>query len=201
MKFIVLDKDVDKDVGENFDPKALGLIVQGASDAGLLFASASGVIPEGCREATSEEVQQSHLYQARKNALNTQREAAITSGVEVADIGVFDTDQDAQLRVAGALMLSMLPIVRSMYSVMYSQAEANGDTEAMEALSAARTALQVPWILQDNSTKVLGFDDFKIIGPAVSEHVAAQAHEARAKKDAALESIMNPPAEAEETEA
>lgn len=196
MKFTVLDKDVS----EGFDPKAQGLIAQGACDAGLLFASASGVIPEGCREATSEEVQQSHLYKARKNALNTQREDAITSGVEVADIGTFDTDQDAQLRIAGALMLSMLPIFRSMYGVMYSRAEAEGDTETMDTLSAARTAFQVPWVLKDNTRTTLGFDEFKIIGPAVSQHVAEQVHTARAKKDSALQSILNPVSEEEEAE-
>lgn len=186
MKLILLLAAAD-----DFNPSELGLIPQGGCDDGLLFLSQSNVVPDGFREALPAEVEQSSMYKARKKSLNAIRDVNISDGADVPGLGVFDTDMTAQLRQTGALLLATLPILRQLYGVVYKQCEAAGDTEAMAALNNARHEFQVPWVLKDNTTTTLGFDELKVIGPAVAAAVAAQVLDARGKKDAALQSLVS----------
>ena len=161
-----------------------GAVFVGANTSGeLIFTWPKSKAPTGYTKATTADLEGMPGLESLKAQVNADRDSYINKGVMVEGIGHFDTDQVSQVRIAGALLLSSMPMILAQNAALIAMAEAAGDTITAKVLRDSAEAVQVPYILSDNTSKMLKQADLVKIGQAVAEHVAAPVHAARTVKD------------------
>lgn len=163
IKKVVTDDQLNEEAGGLPDGvSAIGVNHEGV----MIFQTKGNKSPKGFTGASPEDIVGISRYNAVRNSINEKRNKNIQAGVEVEGIGVFDSDDSAVKRVAGACILALLEMVNAQQNVIMKTAS----DEDKEALQEAKGSFNEQWITQDNQVVPLDFDSLRVVASAIANH-------------------------------